>query len=126
MPRELEGELGAMSAADFWQNRNPYIKTRTERLKLNDDTDILEELKGLTPEQLKYDVICLLKQLSKPLDGQITAHKRKVLIGKGTVSHAQAIKKAEQEFEIYRQREMEMLESDFDREIKKLKEKNWF
>ena len=34
------------------------------------------------------------------------------------------IKKAEQEFEIYRQREMEMLESDFDREIKKLKEKN--
>ena len=26
--------------------------------------------------------------------------------------------------EIYRQREMEMLESDFDREIKKLKEKN--
>ena len=58
------------------------------------------------------------------LDGQITAHKRKVLIGNGTVSHAQAIKKAEQEFEIYRQREMEMLESDFDREIKKLKEKN--
>ena len=50
--------------------------------------------------------------------------KRKVLIGKGTVSHDQAIKKAEQEFEIYRQREMEMLESDFDREIKKLKEKN--
>ena len=32
--------------------------------------------------------------------------------------------KAEQEFEIYRQREMEMLESDFDREIKKLREKN--
>ena len=58
------------------------------------------------------------------LDSQITAHKRKVLIGKGAVSHAQAIQKAEQEFEIYRQREMEMLESDFDREIKKLKEKN--
>ena len=98
----LRGELGTLNCADFWQNRNPYIKTRTERLKLNDDTDILEELKGLTPEQLK------------------------VLIGKGTVSHAQAIQKAEQEFEIYRQREMEMLESDFDREIKKLKEKNWF
>ena len=50
--------------------------------------------------------------------------KRKVLIGKGTVSHTQAIQKAEREFEIYRHREMEMLESDFDREIKKLKEKN--
>ena len=65
-----------------------------------------------------------MKDWIEALDGQITAHKRKVLIGKGTVSHAQAIKKAEQEFEIYRQREMEMLESDFEREIKKLKEKN--
>ena len=57
------------------------------------------------------------------LDGQIIAHKRKLLEGKGTVSHQQAIEKAEKEFEIYRQREMQMLESDFDREIKKLKEK---
>ena len=65
-----------------------------------------------------------MKDWIEALDRQIAAHKRKVLIGKGTVSHAQAIKKAEQEFEIYRQREMEMLESDFDREIKKLREKN--
>ena len=65
-----------------------------------------------------------MKDWIEALDGQITAHKRKVLTGKGAVSHAQAIQKAEQEFEIYRQREMEMLESDFDREIKKLKEKN--
>ena len=57
------------------------------------------------------------------LDGQIIAHKRKLLEGKGTVSHQQAIEKAEKEFEIYRQREMQMLENDFDREIKKLKEK---
>ena len=65
-----------------------------------------------------------MKDWIEALDSQIVAHKRKVLIGKGTVSHKQAIEKAEQEFEIYRQREMEMLESDFDREIKKLKEKN--
>ena len=57
------------------------------------------------------------------LDGQIIAHKRKLLEGKGTVSYQQAIEKAEKEFEIYRQREMQLLESDFDREIKKLKEK---
>ena len=57
------------------------------------------------------------------LDGQIIAHKRKLLEGKGTVCHQQAIEKAEKEFEIYRQREMQLLESDFDREIKKLKEK---
>ena len=57
------------------------------------------------------------------LDNQILSHKRKLLEGKGTVSHQQAIEKAEKEFEIYRQREMQLLESDFDREIKKLKEK---
>ena len=56
------------------------------------------------------------------LDGQIIAHRRKVLESKGAVSHQQAIEKAEHEFEIYRQREMQMLESDFDREMKKLKE----
>ena len=57
------------------------------------------------------------------LDNQILSHKRKVLKGKGNISHQQAIEKAEKEFEIYRQREMQLLESDFDREIKKLKEK---
>ena len=56
------------------------------------------------------------------LDSQIIAHRRKVLEGKGAVGHQQAIEKAEHEFEIYRQREMQMLESDFDREMKKLKE----
>ena len=55
------------------------------------------------------------------LDNQIIAHKRKVLMGKGHVSHQQAIEKAEKEFEIYRKREMDMLESDFDKEMKKLK-----
>ena len=42
---------------------------------------------------------------------------------KGRVSHKQAIKKAEQEFEIYRAREMRQLESDFDRDLKMLQQK---
>ena len=58
----------------------------------------------------------------KALDDQITAHKRKVLEGKGSVSHKQAVEKAEHEFYIYRKREMDLLESDFDKEIKKLKD----
>ena len=33
------------------------------------------------------------------------------------------IEKAEKEFEIYRKREMDMLESDFDKEVKRLKDK---
>ena len=35
----------------------------------------------------------------------------------------QAIEEAEKEFEIYRKREMDMLESDFDKEVKRLKDK---
>ena len=65
-----------------------------------------------------------MKDWIEALDNQIIAHKRKVLIGKGNISHKQAIEKAEKEFEIYRKREMELLESDFDREIKRLKNKN--
>ena len=66
-----------------------------------------------------------MKDWIEALDNQIIAHKRKVLVGKGDVSHKQAIEKAEKEFEIYRKREMELLESDFDREIKRLKDKNY-
>lgn len=64
-----------------------------------------------------------MKDWIEALDNQIIAHKRKILVGKGNISHKQAIEKAEREFEIYRKREMDMLESDFDREIKKLNKK---
>ena len=59
-----------------------------------------------------------MKDWIEALDNQIIAHKRKVLLGKGTVSHKQAIEKAEKEFEIYRKREIELMESDFDKLFK--------
>lgn len=58
------------------------------------------------------------------LDNQIIALRREVLQGLGHISHKQAIEKAEKEFEIYREREMKQLESDFDRVIKKLAKLN--
>jgi len=54
------------------------------------------------------------------LDNQILALKRQLLTNSGSISHKQAMEKAEQEFEIYRKREMKQLESDFDRAIKQL------
>ncbi len=54
------------------------------------------------------------------LDNQIISNKRKLLEGKGNISHRQSIEKAEKEFEIYREREMRQLESDFDKAVKKL------
>lgn len=54
------------------------------------------------------------------LDNQIISLQRKLLEGKGSVSHQEAIEKAEREFNIYRQREMAQLESDFDKMVKRL------
>ena len=47
---------------------------------------------------------------------------RPVLDGSGLVSHEKAEEKAEKEFEEYRKKEMKELVSDFDKEIKRLKE----
>ena len=65
-----------------------------------------------------------MKDWVEALENQIVANKRKILEGKGNISHKQAIEKAEKEFEIYRAREMRQLESDFDRAIKLLNDKN--
>ncbi len=61
-----------------------------------------------------------MKEWIEALDNQIVANRRRLLEGKGNVSHKQAIEKAEKEFEIYRAREMRQLESDFDRVVKML------
>ena len=56
------------------------------------------------------------------LDDQLLHLRKSILEGSGTVSHQEAIEKAEHEFQIYREREMRMLESDFDKAVKRLKE----
>ena len=55
------------------------------------------------------------------LDDQILRLRKNILEGNGTVSHQEAIEKADREFEIYREREMRMLESDFDKAVKRLR-----
>ncbi len=64
-----------------------------------------------------------MKDWIESLDNQIVMNKRKLLLGNGHISHEEAVRKAEQEFEIYRKREMKMLESDFDKAIKQLPKK---
>jgi hypothetical protein len=58
------------------------------------------------------------------LDRQLLGNRRELLTGKGRVSHKQAVEKAEKEFEIYRTREMLQLESDFDKAVKELTQKD--
>ena len=64
-----------------------------------------------------------MREWIEELDRQIVFLKRKLLEGSGKISHAQAIEKAEREFEIYRADEMRRLESDFDKAVKQLSEK---
>ena len=48
------------------------------------------------------------------LDDQLARLRAKILTDSGKVSHEEAMRKAESEFEIYREREMRQLKSDFD------------
>lgn len=48
------------------------------------------------------------------LDNQIITHQRKILEGKGAISHEQAMQKAEKEYDLFRQKELANLKSDFD------------
>lgn len=48
------------------------------------------------------------------LDNQIVAHQRKILEGKCLISHQQAVQKAEKEYDLFRQKELANLKSDFD------------
>ncbi len=57
------------------------------------------------------------------LDRQLLGNRRPLLEGKGSISHQEAVQKAEREFELYRAREMKQLESDFDRAVKELSNK---
>lgn len=73
------------------------------------------ELQALEQKKMK------MQDWVKELDNQILLNRRKILEGNGKISHEEAIKKAEREFQIYREKEMKQLESDFDKAIKMLK-----
>jgi hypothetical protein len=91
----------------------------------------LQRLNLLTSQFLDYAEFQALEQNPMTmadwiaaLDDQILRLRKNILEGNGTVSHQEAIEKAEREFEIYREREMRMLESDFDKAVKRMKNLN--
>ncbi|MDR0420415.1 MAG: virulence RhuM family protein, partial [Prevotellaceae bacterium] len=91
----------------------------------------LQKLNLITEGFLGYAELQALEQ--KPmtmndwknfLDRQLRLLNKDILTDNGKISHRQAIEKAEKEFEVYRQREMRQLESDFDRAVKQLTQKS--
>jgi hypothetical protein len=107
-----------------------YVTRDDVKIAKNYLTELeLQRLNLLTSQFLDYAEFQALEQNPMTmadwiaaLDDQILRLRKNILEGAGTVSHQEAIEKAEREFEIYREREMRLLESDFDKVIKRLKE----
>lgn len=108
-----------------------YITKEDVRIAKNYLTELeLQKLNLLTEGFLGYAELQALEQ--KPmtmndwklfLDHQLRMLNKIVLVDKGKISHIKAIEKAEKEFDIFRQKEMLQLESDFDIAVKQLSTK---
>ena len=109
-----------------------YVTRDDGKIAKNYLTELeLQRLNLLTSQFLDYAEFQALEQNPMTmadwvaaLDDQILRLRKNILEGTGTVSHQEAIEKAEHEFEIYREREMRLLESDFDKAVKRLKNLN--
>lgn len=112
--------------------KGDYVTVDDVKIAKNYLSEIeLQRLNLLVSQFLDYAEFQALEQRAMTmndwideLDNQIIQNKRKLLEGKGKISHQEAIEKAEKEFEIYRDREMKQLESDFDKMVKMLKDSN--
>ena len=112
--------------------KGDYVTVDDVKIAKNYLSEIeLQRLNLLVSQFLDYAEFQALEQRAMTmndwideLDNQIVQNKRKLLEGKGKISHQEAIEKAEKEFEIYRDREMKQLESDFDKMVKMLKDSN--
>ena len=107
-----------------------YVTRDDVKIAKNYLTELeLQRLNLLTSQFLDYAEFQALEQNPMTmadwvaaLDDQILRLRKNILEGTGAVSHQEAIEKAEREFEIYRDREMRLLESDFDKAVKALLE----
>ena len=117
------------SYRDFGLNVNrENHEYESGKILLNDKE--LKRLNLLVSQFLDFAELQALEQRTmkmqdwvEELDSQILLNRRKILEGNGKISHEEAIKKAEKEFQIYREREMKELQSDFDMLMKSLPNK---
>ncbi|MDR1023496.1 MAG: virulence RhuM family protein [Prevotellaceae bacterium] len=121
----VDSEKAMLGMTNF---KGDYITKDDVRIAKNYLSEVeLQKLNLLTEGFLGYAELQALEQ--KPmamndwksfLDRQLRMLNKDILADKGKISHRQAVEKAEKEFEVYRQREMRQLESDFDRAVKHL------
>ena len=125
----VDNEKPSVGMTNFKGN---YVTRDDVKIAKNYLTELeLQRLNLLTSQFLDYAEFQALEQNPMTmadwiaaLDDQILRLRKNILEGTGSVSHEEAIEKAEREFEIYREREMRLLESDFDKAVKRLKNMN--
>ncbi len=125
----VDNEKAMLGMSNFKGN---YITKEDVRIAKNYLSELeLQKLNLLTEGFLGYAELQALEQKAMTmhdwqnfLDQQLLILNKNILGDKGAISHKQAVEKAEKEFEIYRQREMWHMESDFDRAVKQLTQKN--
>ncbi|MBQ9659050.1 MAG: virulence RhuM family protein [Clostridia bacterium] len=111
--------------------KGDYVTVDDVKIAKNYLSEIeLQRLNLLVSQFLDFAELQALEQRSmkmqdwaNELDNQILLNRRKILEGNGKISHEEAIAKAEKEFQIYREREMKELQSDFDMLMKSLPNK---
>lgn len=97
------------------QGGNRYFKELLQRLNL-----LVSQFLDFAELQVLEQRTMKMNDWIEELDNHILLNRRKILEGNGKISHDEAIKKAEKEFQIYREREMKELQSDFDLLMKSL------
>ena len=121
----VDGEKPLVGMTSF---KGGYVTREDVRIAKNYLTEReLQILNLLVSQFLDFAELQALEQRAmtmqdwvEELDRQLSGNRRALLSGKGQISHRQAIEKAEKEFDLYRAKEMEQLESDFDRAVKEL------
>ena len=108
--------------------KGDYVTLDDVKIAKNYLTEIeLKRLNLLVSQFLDFAELQALEQREmrmadwiQELDSEIIHNRRKLLEDNGKISRNQALKKAENEFNVYREREMKTLQSDFDLMISSL------
>lgn len=104
-----------ITKADTHIAKNYLKKDELQKLNL-----LVEQYLGYAELQAIREIPMKMQDWKDELDRELKHLNFNILEGKGKISHEQAIKKADAEYDKYRKKELENYESDFDRAIEEL------
>lgn len=104
-----------ITKADTHIAKNYLKEDELQKLNL-----LVEQYLGYAELQAMREIPMKMQDWKDELDRELRHLNFKILEGKGKISHEQAIKKADSEYDKYRKKELANYESDFDRAVEDL------